>query len=256
MSSTTVSDQDYNLDVLASSLLQKQQHYQPIRQPEIRRPFGASTEAEQRVPFTNKDPRLQKSQLKTVRSMPWELPFVPQPTAAFLNETKYYSQVPLELNQVATLRCPKLTENEQMDFEVNLSKFLQNQQTDKSQSLTHLLQNVNLKAIPKEMLVWLEAIATVLRTMKISEEETSTLLVLIIQDMVQKSGSEMIFYWHPNFHLATDLKMKTQLPECVTFAQKNPNHPLAASQKYLNFVPVMPGWNVSYSSMAIKENDS
>ncbi len=58
------------------------------------------------------------------------------------------------------LKCPKLTENEQMDFEMDLSKFLQNQQTDESQSLTHLLQDVNLKAVPKEMFVWLEAIAS------------------------------------------------------------------------------------------------
>ncbi|MCP3683949.1 MAG: hypothetical protein GY861_14795, partial [bacterium] len=125
MSSTTISDQDHNVHVLASSLIRRQQNYQPIHQPEIRRPFGAPTEAKQRVPFTNKDPHLQRSQLKTIKSMPWELPLVPQPTAAFLNETKYYSQVPLELNQATMLRCPKLTENEQMDFERNLSKFLQ-----------------------------------------------------------------------------------------------------------------------------------
>ncbi|MCP3681532.1 MAG: hypothetical protein GY861_02485, partial [bacterium] len=111
MSSTTISNQDYNVNVLSSSLLQKQQCYQPIHQSEIRRPFGAPTEAEQRVPFINKDPRLQRSQLKTVKPMPRELTFVPQPTTAFLNETKYYSQVPLELNQAVTLRCPKLTEN-------------------------------------------------------------------------------------------------------------------------------------------------
>ncbi len=65
-------------------------------------------------------------------------------------------------------KCPKLTGNEQTDFEIDLSKFLQNQQTDESQSLTHLLQDVNLKAVPKEMLIWLEAIATVLRTMEIN----------------------------------------------------------------------------------------
>ncbi|MCP3686052.1 MAG: hypothetical protein GY861_25685 [bacterium] len=49
--------------------------------------------------------------------------------------------------------------------------------------------------------------------------------------------------------------MTTKLPSWVMFAQKNPNDPLAASQRYLNFVPVMPGWNASYSSMAIKENE-
>ncbi|MCP3685677.1 MAG: hypothetical protein GY861_23775, partial [bacterium] len=173
MSSTTISNQDYNVNVLASSLLQRQQRYQPIRQSEIRRPFGAPTEAEQRVPFINKDPHLQRSQLKTVKPMPRELPFVPQPTTAFLNEAKYYSQVPLELNQAVTLRCPKLTENEQMDFEVNLSTFLQEQWTDESQSLTHLLQNINLKKIPKEMFVWLEAIATVLQMAEVSEENIS-----------------------------------------------------------------------------------
>ncbi len=243
MSSTTISDQDYNVNILASSLLQRQQQYQPIHQPEIRRPFGAPTEAEseQRVPFISKDPRIQKSFLKTVEPMQRELSFVPQPTTAFLNEAKYYSQVPLELNQAVTVRCPKLTENEQMNFEVNLSKFLQNQQTDESQSLTHLLQNVNLKTIPKEMFIWLEAIATVLQTVEVGEENISTLLVLVIRDIVQKSGSEMNFYWHPNFHPATDLKMTTKLPSWVTFAQKNPNDPLAASQRYLNFVPVMPG---------------
>ncbi len=152
------------------------------------------------------------------------------------------------------LKCPKLTGNEQMDFEVDLSKFLQNQQTD--ESLPHLLQDVNLKAVPKEMFVWLEAITTILQTMEVNEENASTLLVLVIRDIVRKSGSEMNFYWHPNFHPATDLKMKVTLLEWVTFAQKNPNHPLAASQRYLNFVPVMPGWNTSYPSMAIKRNDS
>ncbi len=65
----------------------------------------------------------------------------------------------------------------------------------------------------------------------------------------------MNFYWHPNFHLAPDLKMTIKLPEWVIYAQRNPNNPLAASQRYLNFVPVMPGWNASYSSMAIKENE-
>ncbi len=78
------------------------------------------------------------------------------------------------------LTCPKLTKNEQTDFEINLSKFLQNQRTDESQSLTHLLQNVNLKTIPKEMFIWLEAIATVLQTVEVGEEDTSTLLVLVI----------------------------------------------------------------------------
>ncbi|MCP3683085.1 MAG: hypothetical protein GY861_10380, partial [bacterium] len=107
MSSTTVSDQDYNVNVLSSSLVQKQQYYQSTRQPEIRRPFGAPTEAEQRVPFINRDPCLQRSQLKTVKPMPRELPFIPQPTTVFLNETKYCSQVPLELNQAIMLRCPK-----------------------------------------------------------------------------------------------------------------------------------------------------
>ncbi len=172
MSSTTVSRQDYNVNVLASSLLQKHQSYQPIRQPEIRRPFGAPTEEERRVPFINKDPHLQRSHLKTVEAMPRELPFVPQPTTAFLNETKYYSQVPLELNQAVTLRCPKLTENKQVDFEVNLSKFLQEQQTEESQSLAHILQNVNLKKIPKEMFVWLESIAKVLQIAEVDEENT------------------------------------------------------------------------------------
>ncbi|MCP3681745.1 MAG: hypothetical protein GY861_03555, partial [bacterium] len=220
MSSTTISDQDYSVNILASSLLQRQQQYQPLHQPEIRRPFGAPTEAEskQRVPFISKDPRLQKDLLKTVKPIHRELSFVPHPTTTFLNEAKYYSQVPLELNQVVTLRCPKLTENEQMDFEVNLSKFLQNQWTDKSQSLTHLLQDVNLKAIPKEMFVWLEAIATILRTIEVDEENVSTLLVLVIQDVVQKSGSKMNFYWHPKFHPVTDLKMKIKLLEWVIFA--------------------------------------
>ncbi len=90
----------------------------------------------------------------------------------------------MELNQAVTLKCPKLTENEQTDFEVNLSKFLQNRRTDESQSLTHLLQDVNLKTIPKEMFVWLEAIATILRSVEVSEEDTSTLLVLVIRDIV------------------------------------------------------------------------
>ncbi|MCP3686348.1 MAG: hypothetical protein GY861_27200, partial [bacterium] len=139
MSSTTISNWDCNVNILASSLLQRQWQYPPIHQSKIGRPFGAPIEAEQWVPFISKDPHLQRSQLKTVKPMQRELPFVPQPTTAFLNEAKYYSQVPLELNQAVTLRCPKLTENEQMDFEVNLSRFLQEQRTDESQSLTHLL---------------------------------------------------------------------------------------------------------------------
>ncbi len=65
----------------------------------------------------------------------------------------------------------------------------------------------------------------------------------------------MNFYWHPNFHPATDIQWTIKLPEWVTFAQKNPNHPLAASQTYLNFIPVMPGWNISYSSVAMKESE-
>ncbi len=36
MSSTTISDQDYNVNILASSLLQRQQQYQPLRQSEVR----------------------------------------------------------------------------------------------------------------------------------------------------------------------------------------------------------------------------
>ncbi|MCP3686053.1 MAG: hypothetical protein GY861_25690 [bacterium] len=77
-----------------------------------------------------------------------------------------------------------MTENEQTDFEINLSKFLQNQWTDESQSLSHLLQNVNLKKIPKDMFIWLEAIATVLQTAEVGEENISTLLVLVIRDIV------------------------------------------------------------------------
>ncbi len=67
-----------------------------------------------------------------------------------------------------------------MDFEVNLSKFLQEQQADESQSLAHILRNVNLKKIPKDMFVWLEAIAKVLQTAEVDEENISTLLGLII----------------------------------------------------------------------------
>ncbi len=100
-----------------------------------------------------------------------ELPFTAQPSSVFSDESNYYSQVPLRLSQTVMLKCPKLTGNEQMDFEMDLSKFLQSQQTDESQSLTHLLQNINLKAVPKELFVWLEAIATVLRTMEINKEK-------------------------------------------------------------------------------------
>ncbi len=57
-SSRTVSVQDYNVNVLASSLLQKQQQYQTSCQPEAKRPFGTPKEAEskQNVPVTSKDP--------------------------------------------------------------------------------------------------------------------------------------------------------------------------------------------------------
>ncbi len=183
-SSRALSAQDYNLNVLAENLQQHQQHYQASHLPGIRGPFDIPVKAKpkQNILIPNRDPQLQKMKdlPKTVKPRFRESAFEVQPSPKLSNEAIYYSQVPLKLEQTIVIKCPKLTGNEQMDFEMDLSKFLHDQQTDKSQSLTHLLQNVNLKAVPKEMFVWLEAIATVLRTMEIPEEEASTLLVLII----------------------------------------------------------------------------
>ncbi len=58
MSSRAVTAQDYNTNVLASSLQQRQQQYQASHQPEIRRPFGLPEKAElkQNVPVIKRDP--------------------------------------------------------------------------------------------------------------------------------------------------------------------------------------------------------
>ncbi len=67
-SSRAVSVRDYNVNVLASSLLQRQQQYQTSRPPEVRRPFDVPKEAEpkQNIPIVSKDPRLQKNLPETV----------------------------------------------------------------------------------------------------------------------------------------------------------------------------------------------
>ncbi len=106
--------------------------------------------------------------------MPFQL--IPE----ILKETDFYSQLPLNLEQQVALKCPNLTEDEQTNIEVNLSKFLQNQLTEGPQSLTHLVQDVNLKKLPKKMFIWMESIANILKTMEIPNQNVATILVLII----------------------------------------------------------------------------
>ncbi len=93
-------------------------------------------------PVSDRDLRVKKTKSvpDTVKTVHQETQTPFQLIPEILKEADFYSQVPLNLDQQVTLKCPNLTENEQTDIEVNLSKFLWNQLTEGPQSLTFSLR--------------------------------------------------------------------------------------------------------------------